>query len=1035
MRLTDLSINRPVFAIALSLMIVVIGILSSVNLSLQRYPSVEEPILTITTFYPGAAPSIIESKITSVLEDSLSSTPGLDYMESSSKSGQSIITLHFREAVSMDTAASDAREHIGRVRTLLPRDCFDPTISKTNSNTDAFMYLVLTNPTFSELELYDYANHNLKPLFESLPNVSKADIYGSSLVMQVMLDREKLKAHDIAVTDVIQTLTQGSLELPAGSIIKGKRYVNVVVNSGLNSPQDLSKLVLKNTQEHLVYLKDVATITLQKDANEFEVRARYNKGDVVFIALHQMTGANILEISQKAGDLIKSLKETFPKGMELKSGYNLAVFVEASIKAVTTTIFEAFVLVLLIIFLFLHSLRASFIPLITIPVSLIGAFFFLFAFGCSINTLTLLAMVLAIGLVVDDAIVVLENIHRYIEDGLTPLEAARKGASEVSFAVIAMTLTLVSVYAPLAFMQGLTGKLFSEFAVALGGSVLISGLVALTLSPMMCARLLTTTHAPSQSKLIHLLEDNLEALHQSYHRALVNVLNYPKILLGSLICVFVACLVLFTKLPSELAPLEDEGLVFASVQGPSGATLETMENYVTQLENVLSSIPEANEIFMVVQRSSVFGGVTLKPWHQRKRSVLHLLPELNQKAAAIPGFQTTIFPPSGLLTGGQFGFEFAIKTTNPYEVLEKETDGVLKKVKNSPYFQYIDQDLHLRTPQLMVQIDRNKAAILGIRIEDISRTLETMLSGNRSLKFERKGKHYDIVVQSQSNQRKDLRDIGSFYVRSMTSNTLIPLSHIISLEEIAVPDDLKHLNKMRSAALKGNLNPGYHMGAAFDFVTQTARETLPTGFQEEPLGILRKFTGSQADIYLIFFAALFFIYLVLAIQFESFLDPLLIMITVPLSIGGGLLALFLTQGSLNIYSQVGLITLVGLITKHGILLVEFANKQQEKGLSAREAILKAASLRLRPILMTTGAMVLGAIPLALASGAGAESRQQIGWVLVGGLMTGTLLTLFAVPFVYIQAKSQPLSDLFRKGLKVILKKKIPPLDPLKKCHN
>lgn len=1013
MFITDLAIKRPVFSVALSLMIMIVGFLSYMNLSLQQYPDVEEPVFTVTTLYPGAASPVVESKVTTILEDALSGISDLDYMESSSKTGKSEITLNFRGGTSVSVAASDIRERLSQVNSSLPEECNEPTVQKSKTGNDAFTYLMLTSPHHNELELYDYAVRNLKDSFESLPGVGGVTVYGNELTMQVHLDRDKLKAYNLSVMDVLKNLEDNSQELPAGNIIKGKRHVNIVAAAGLNTPQEMGETVLSHVKGHVVHLKDVAFITLDKDRGEFQWMPRFNKAPAVFIAISKTSEGNILAISTEVQRLIKNFQKTLPKGMHLEEGYNFSMFIEASIKAVKVTIFEAVILVLLIILFFLHSPRAALIPLVTIPVSLIGSFAFLYFFHCSINTITLLAMVLAIGLVVDDAIVVLENIHRHIEEGLKPLEAAFKGAKEVGFAVIAMTLTLASVYAPIAFVQGLTGKLFAEFAVSLSGAVLISGLVALTLSPMMCSKLLRSKKQEQKNKISTSIENFLHTVDNSYQVALAKAISFPKILSGLLLLIFAGGVLLFYKIPSELAPQEDQGIIFASVAGADGATFDSMVPYAQKLEELLATVPEYKGMFSVTERSGVFGGITLAPWNERKRSQSQIINELRKKAGAIAGDQISVFPMPGLLSGGQSDFKMAIKTTGSYASLEKDGDKLVKKLKDSSSFESVRHDLSLGTPQLNVQIDRNKAALLGLKVKDIARTLEVMLTGARPTTFEKEGRHYDVVLQSQEKHKKDLTDVGNFYVKAEDASdedkdgdkeALIPLSNFITIKEVAVPTTLNHLNKMKSTIFTANLAPTWRMEEALTVFNAAVKETLPSSIQIEPLGSLRKFMDSQGEMYLMFFAALLFIYLVLAIQFESLLDPLLILVTVPLSMTGALLALYITGGTLNIFSQVGLITLVGLITKHGILIVEFANKQKKQGLSVREAVLKATALRLRPILMTTGAMVFGAIPLAFATGAGAESRQPIGWILVGGLLGGTFFTLFAIPFVYLIVK-------------------------------
>jgi len=935
MLISDTAIKRPVFSVALSLIIIIVGLLSYMNLSLQQYPDVEEPILTIQTFYPGASSTIVESKITTILEDALSGISSLDYMESSSKTGKSDITLYFRGGTVLSDAASDIRERLAQVGDALPDEADEPKVLKTSAAQDAFMYIMLISPQHDELALNDYAVRNLKSPFESLPGVGGVTIYGNDLTMQVRLDREKLKGYGLAVTDLLYTLEESSQIMPAGTIIKGKRHVSVIAEAGLNTPEEMGEMVVSTAQGHILHLKDVATITLGKDTGERQWMPRYNKKPAVFIAIKKASGGNILTISNTVKKLLESLKDDLPQGMELDVGYNFSMFIEASIKAVEVTIFEAIVLVLLIILFFLHSVRASLIPVLTIPVSLIGSFVFLYMFQCSLNTITLLAMVLAIGLVVDDAIVVLENIHRHIEEGLAPIDAAFKGAHEVGFAVIAMTLTLASVYAPIAFVQGLTGKLFAEFAVSLAGAVLISGLVALTLTPMMCSKLLRPKTQEKHNRLSKVIEGLIAHLESGYQRALRTVLSFPKVLCGLLLLVFVGGGYLFTRIPSELAPQEDQGIIFSAVEGEEGATFDSMAVYVPTLEDMLTSVPEYRGVFSVTERSGIFGGITLAPWGTRTRSQSDIIADLRQKAKKIAGAQVYVFPMKGLLTGGQAGLQMAFKTTGTYADLEKDMDKLVKKLKTSPCFDTVSHDLSLGTPQISVQIDRNKAALLGVKVIDVARTLEVMLSGDRSTTFEKDGRHYEVIVQAREEHKKDLSDLGNFYVKSTAgakdTEDLIPLSNVISVKEIAVPSTLKHLNKMRAAILNAELVPSCRTEEALAILKTTVKEMMPPAIQTEPVGNLRKYMESQGEMYLIFCASLLFIYLVLAIQFESLLDPLLIMITVPLSMGGALLALYVTGGTLNVFSQVGLITLVGLITKHGILIVEFANKQRSHG--------------------------------------------------------------------------------------------------------
>lgn len=1006
MILTDLSLKRPVFGISLSLIIVLVGLMSFNQLSLQHYPEVDDPTLTVETRYRGASPYVVESKITTILEERLGSVPGLDVMESESEDGTSKITLRFREGTSTQDAAADVREAISQVKDQLPEGVKEPAVNKSDTNQRFFMSLVFQSDKHDALEVYDTVERNVKRHLESIPGVANCDLYGNPYTMQVRIDRDKLTAFNLTVSDVLGTIQTSSQDAPAGDIIKGGRHVSLMTTSALNSPEEMGGLVLKNEGGHIVYLKDVADITLGSDDSNFAWEPRFNGKDAVFAGLNKASGGNMLTISKAVINLLPSIQEQLPEGMTVKLGYDFSLFIKASLKAVQWTIVEAVILVLLIIFFFLRSARASLIPLVTIPISLIGSCAFLYALNGSLNTITLLAMVMAIGLVVDDAIVVLENIHRHIEEGESPMEAAFKGSREVGFAVIAMTLTLASVYAPVAFIQGLTGQLFAEFAIALAGSVLVSGIVALTLSPLMCGKLLKS-HEESPPWALK-IEGWLKTVDRVYLHLLKLVFAYPKSVGGSLVAVALSCGILFTLLRTELAPQEDQGIVMSWTQGPQGATLEAMKEYTKEVEDIFASIPEREATWTATMRSGVFGGMTLKDWKERSRSQSDVITEVRGEARQIAGAQMFAFPMETILSGGQGGIKIAVKTTGSFDQLEDVMDGIIKKLKDSGSFESVSHNLLLGTPQINVKIDRAKAALAHVQIKDISDTLEAMLGGKNPGTFEMRGNHYDVIVQSEKSAKQGFDTIQDFYVRSeggLEGSKLVPLRDFVTLEEVAVPSEVKHYNKMRSALIEAELNPGKDLKAGLSQIAQTLQTSLPGNMQWEYAGHMREFFSSSSSLYLIFGAALLFIYLVLAIQFNSFVDPLLILMTVPLSMTGALLALYLTGCSLNIFSQVGLITLIGLITKHGILIVEFANKAMVGGLPARDAVIKAATLRLRPILMTTGAMVLGAVPLALASGAGSESRQQIGWVLVGGLLLGTCLTVFVIPFIYTFVKT------------------------------
>ncbi|CFB57418.1 membrane protein [Bordetella pertussis] len=746
-------------------------------------------------------------------------------------------------------------------------------------------------------------------------------------------------------------------------------------------------------------LRDVAKVEIGA-AND-RVLSRYNGRSAINIGLTRQSTANPLELSKAVRAEIVQLNQSLPAGMKLNIAYDSSVFIERSIDSVFKTIGEAIILVVLVIFFFLRNLRASIIPIVTIPVSLVGACALMYLFGFSINTLTLLAMVLAIGLVVDDAIVVLENIFRHIEEGMPRKQAAFQGSREIGFAVVAMTLTLVTVYAPLAFATGRTGRLFIEFALALAGAVLVSGFVALTLTPMMCSVLLR--HQYSHNRWYNLIEGWLEALGRGYRRALELALRHRWTVVGVGAVVAAASGVLFSVVKSELAPIEDRGVVFGIVSAPEGATLNYTLDSMLGIEQFYAAIPEAATAQVTVGFPTVTDGTAilrLTPWEERTRRQQQIAQELQPKFASLPGvraFPTN--PPSLGQSARSKPVEFIIMSQASYPELAKLVGVFTNALRDYPGLQNIDTDLRLNTPELRVHVDRDKMADVGASVEVVGRTLESMLGGRQVTRYKDQGEQYDVIVQVVQGDRATPTDISGIYVRAR-DGSMVQLDNLLSVRESVSPQSLNHFNRLRAVKVDAAVAPGYALGEVLDHMHRVARDVLPNTVITDLDGQSREFRDSSGSIYLVFAMALAFIYLVLAAQFESWRNPFIIMLSVPLSMTGALLALWLTGGTLSIYSQIGLITLVGLITKHGILIVEFANQLRDQGKAMHEAVVEASVLRLRPILMTTGAMVLGTVPLALAQGAGAESRQQIGWVLVGGLMLGTLLTLFVVPVAY-----------------------------------
>lgn len=1007
MILSEVCIKRPVFATVLSLIIVLVGLISYQRLTVREYPAIDEPVVSVVTVYKGASPEVVESQVTKPLEDQLAGIEGVNVMTSRSRTERSLININFNLSRNPDAAAADVRDKVSRARRFLPDEIDEPIISKVEADSTPVIYIAVTPGSYSSLQASDYINRYVKTRLSVLPGAAEVRVFGERLPsMRIYIDRTKLAAYDLTVQDVESALRRQNVLIPAGRIESTNREFSVVSTTDLQKPEQFEDVVVANVKSYAVRLRDLADVRI--DPADERVLARNNGQSGLTIGLTKQATANPLELSKAAYKEIELINENLPAGMKLDISYDSSVFIQESIKSVYHTIAEAIILVVLVIFFFLRSVRASLIPIVTIPVSLIGAFGLMYLFGFSINTLTLLAMVLAIGLVVDDAIVMLENIFRHMEQGKTRLEAAFLGSREIGFAIIAMTLTLVTVYAPLAFATGRTGRLFIEFALTLAGAVLVSGFVALTLTPMMCSRLLR--HQPGHGRLYLLIESGFVGLTNSYRRGLLRALSHRFIVLLLGAAVALGSVVLFKTVKSELAPIEDRGIVFGVVSGPEGATLEYTRGNVEKIEEFYKAIPQASGNQAIIGYPAVtdaFVILRLKPWDQRERSQQSIAAELQPLFAGLPGvraFPTN--PPSLGQRASSKPIEFVIMSQASYPEMAKLADAYVRKLRDYPGLQNIDTDLRLNTPELRVVVNRDKLADVGVDVDTVGRTLESMLGGRQVTRFQDRGEQYDVIVQVKKQDRSDPTDIADIYVRTK-GGSMVQLSNFLSVQESVSPQSLNHFNRLRAVKVQAAIAPGYALGEVLDHMHTVAREVLPHTAQTDLDGQSREFRDSSGGIYLVFLMALAFVYLVLAAQFESWRNPLIIMFSVPLSMTGALLALWLSGGTLSIYSQIGLITLVGLITKHGILIVEFATQLRAEGAELIDAIVEASILRLRPILMTTGAMVVGALPLAYATGAGAESRHQIGWVLVGGLSLGTILTLFVVPVAYTLIAAKP----------------------------
>ncbi|BBK43630.1 acriflavin resistance protein [Allostella vacuolata] len=994
-------IERPVFSTVLSLIVILLGIVSFVQLTVREYPNIDEPVVSVRTNYLGASAEIIETQVTQVLEDSIAGIEGIETIISSSQPELSNITVRFRLNIDPDVAASDVRDRVGRVRGRLPDEIEEPIIAKVEADAQAIIYIAFTSDRQPTIEISDYADRFVKDRLQTLPGVSEVRIFGERrYAMRIWLDRARLAAYGLTVQDVEGALGQQNVEIPSGRIESLDREFTVLSRTGLRTPEEFARIVVKDAGGFPVRISDVGRVELGPTDNRRTTRFSGNTS--VILGIVKQATANPIEVSHGLREMLPDLVASLPAGMNATVSYDKSVFIDRSIAAVYTTVTEAVILVVLVILLFLRSFRATLIPLVTIPVSLIGACTLLFAFGFSINTLTLLAMVLAIGLVVDDAIVVLENVHRHMEAGMKPVAAAIRGIREISGPVVAMTLTLAAVYAPVAFTPGRTGRLFTEFALTLAGAVVVSGFVALTLTPMMCSKFLS--HHGHHGRIYNLLERGFEGMTRAYRGSLAMALRVRPLIVLIGLGVAGSSVLLFGNLRSELAPIEDQGVIFTAGTTPEGSTIDYTSRYGLELEKVLGEVPEIRHQFVIAGSRSVnelISFATLRPWETRERRQQDLVAELQPKLRAIPGARLSANNP------GAFGesarnkpIEFVLQTSESYLALQGYVDRLLDAAGSYPGFINLDSDLRLNKPQIEVEVNRERVADMGASVVNVGRTLESLLGGRQVTRFNQNGEQYDVMVQVEPDGRRTAEDVRDIYVRGH-GGAMIQLSNLIDVRETISPKELNRFNQLRSATITANLAPGFSMGEGLAVLENATREHLPPGTRFDYGGQSRAFKEAGSSLYFIFALALVFIFLVLSAQFESFVDPFIIMLTVPLSITGALLALYLTGGTLNVYSQIGLVTLIGLITKHGILIVQFANQLQLDGRTVREAVTEAAVLRLRPILMTTGAMVLGAVPLAIATGAGAESRRAIGWVIVGGMSFGTVLTLYIVPVAYM----------------------------------
>lgn len=999
MAFTDPFIRRPVLASVISLLVVLLGFQAFNNLVIRQYPQMESALITVTTAYPGANAETIQGYITQPLQQSLASAEGVDYMTSVSQQNVSIISVYARIGADTDRLYTELLSQANSVKNQLPQNAEDPVLNKQAADSTALMYISFYSDQLSNPQITDYLSRVIQPKLATLPGMAEAEILGNQVfAMRLWLDPVKLAAYGLSAGDVNEAVRKYNFLAAAGEV-KGQ-YVVTSINADteLKTPEAFAAIPLKTQGDSRVLLGDVARVEM--GAESYNAISSFDGIPSVYIGVKGTPSANPLDVISEVRAVMPEIESQLPPGLKVTIAYDATRFIQASIDEVVKTLAEAVVIVIVVVFLFLGSLRSVLIPVVTIPLSMIGVMFFMQTMGYSINLLTLLAMVLAIGLVVDDAIVVVENIHRHIEHGKTPFQAALDGAREIAMPVVTMTITLAAVYAPIGFLQGLTGALFQEFALTLAGAVLISGLVALTLSPMMCSRLLR--HEENPTGLAHRLDLIFDRLKLRYQRALHGTLNTRPVVLVFAVIVLGLIPVLLKFTESELAPEEDQGIIFMMASAPQTANLDYLNAYTDQFLEIFKAFPEYYSWFQINGFNGVqsgIGGFLMTPWDERERTQMEVLPEVQAQIDKIPGLQVFGFNlPSLPGTGEGLPFQFVINTASDYESLLQVTERIKEKAQASGKFAFLDVDLAFDKPEVVVDIDREKAAQMGVTMEDLGLTLATLLGESEINRFTIEGRSYKVIAQVEQAYRDNPGWLSNYYVKN-GQGEMLPLSTLIKVSDRARPTQLSQFQQLNAATIQGF--PIVSMGEAIETLRSIAQEEAPQGFTYDYAGASRQYIQEGTALYTTFALALAIIFLVLAAQFESFRDPLVILVTVPLSICGALVPLFLGLSSMNIYTQVGLVTLIGLISKHGIMIVEFANQlRREQGLSRREAVEEAAAIRLRPVLMTTAATVFGMVPLILASGAGAVSRFDIGMVIATGMTVGTLFTLFVLPAVY-----------------------------------
>ena len=1004
MNLTDIFIRRPVLATVISMMLLVLGLRSLSNLPVLQYPRTENAIVTVTTTYYGADADIIAGFITTPLENIISQANGIDYITSTSQSGISTITANLRLNYDPNKALTEINVKVNSILNQLPPESQRPVLNVKIGETIDAMYIGFSSDVLPANSITDYLTRSVQTRLQSVEGIQMAELLGGkNFSLRAWLDPNKLAAYALTATDISAALAKNDYLAGLGKTKGQMVQVNLTASTSLHSVAEFEDLIIKEQNGAIIRLKDVAKVTL--GADEYETSVSFDGDKAVYIGLQVAPSANLLEVMERVRDVFPEIEAQFPEGIKGKIVYDSTKFVDSSIDEVIHTLIEALLIVTLVVFAFLGSPRSVLIPVIAIPLSLVGTFTMMLMFGFSINLLTLLALVLAIGLVVDDAIIVVENVNRHLEDGMQPLEASIQAARELTGPIIAMTIVLVAVYVPVGFQGGLTGALFSEFAFTVVGAVTVSAIVALTLSPMMCSRLLkphTHDRLNWEENIVDFIDKTFERLSNGYSRILHGSLNFLPVTAVFATIILGSIYFLYTSANSELAPQEDQGIIITSSSAAPDSTLEQRLIYSRQVFEKFIKFPENDHVFQLDLPGQSISGMVLKPWDQRAKTADQLMPLVQQEMNKISGVRVGVFQPPPLPGSSGLPVQFVIGSTDSFEQIHKVAQQLMQEAQKSGMFIFMDSDLKYDQPESQVVIDRDKAALLGLTMQDVGSSLASLLGGGYVNYFSLEGRSYKVIPQIQQRFRLNPEQLSNYHIR-IADGTSVPLSTIATITTKTVPQSLNHFQQINSATLSGVPFPGVTLGEAVESLQKIAKQALPPSYSIDYGGQSRQLIKESSGFVFTFLFALIIIYLALAAQFESFSDPLIILVSVPMSIAGALIfiALGIGNATLNIYTEVGLVTLMGLISKHGILIVEFANIKQSEGLSKRAAVEEAASIRLRPILMTTAAMVLGVLPLIFATGAGAVSRFNMGLVIATGIAIGTLFTLFVVPAVYL----------------------------------